>query len=280
MPVKKPKSRSFKKSSPQPEFASPPTPPESAVRPPTPPITIPTVSPPETPSPLAVTHPPTLVSTPPPEAEPVVVPPATSVDSPASAGVKQLASLPTQASQPSSPPYPPAPPELENTPVKESSPARPATKLIWAVLVVVLVAGLTVAGFAAYSAFFKKAAPEPSPAQADTTSGDQVSPTASPTPGLSRSDLTIQVLNGSGTAGVAGTVKTYLEGLGYQDIDTGNADSYDYTDTEISLKETKSAYLDLLTTDLKSQYSLSSESGSVPADSPYDVVIVVGQAKP
>ena len=52
-------------------------------------------------------------------------------------------------------------------------------------------------------------------------------PTATPTPPaptLKRADLKVQVLNGAGVAGTASSAQEFLEGLGYEDIDTDNAD--------------------------------------------------------
>jgi len=46
-----------------------------------------------------------------------------------------------------------------------------------------------------------------------------------------------RVLNGAGIPGEASKVKSTLADAGFENIDTGNADSYDYEKTEVSLKE-------------------------------------------
>lgn len=54
------------------------------------------------------------------------------------------------------------------------------------------------------------------------------SPIPIPTPTLAeinKKDLKIQVLNGSGIAGQAGKVKELLEGLGFEEVETGNAEN-------------------------------------------------------
>lgn len=149
---------------------------------------------------------------------------------------------------------------------------------MWSILIVILAAALTVAGFAVYNAVFKKSPPE-TPGQTENTPPASTAPTATPIPPANRSDLKLQVLNGSGSPGVAAEVKTHLESLGYQDVATGNADSYDYKNTEISIKDSKKAYLDQLISDLKSKYPLSEESATVSADTAFDAVIVVGSAR-
>ena len=109
----------------------------------------------------------------------------------------------------------------------------------------------------------------PSPAQSPQPTAEQPAP--------DRASVTIQILNGSGIPGKAGTVKDLLTGLGYQDIDTGNADTYDYDQTEISVADANTALLNLLIADLKSAYDLSDESTALSADSEYDAIIIVGK---
>jgi LCP family protein required for cell wall assembly len=64
------------------------------------------------------------------------------------------------------------------------------------------------------------------PAQAATPSTEAPAPVAP-------ADVTVEVFNGSGTSGLAGTAASALEAAGYQVSGTGNADSMGYTTTEI-----------------------------------------------
>jgi hypothetical protein len=98
-----------------------------------------------------------------------------------------------------------------------------------------------------------------------------------PTSALSRNDLTVQILNGTGIPGVAGVLKDKLEGLGYSAVSTGNADNYDYKKVEISLKTSKAAYFDLLVSDLGVAYTIASSSGTLSTSSQFDAVIILGQ---
>jgi len=93
---------------------------------------------------------------------------------------------------------------------------------------------------------------------------------------LERADLKIKVLNGSGVAGLAGEMAEFLENLGYEDIGTGNAGSYDYETTEIAIKEDKKDYLDTLIEDLEAEYTLAEETSILDADDDFDAVIILG----
>jgi len=106
----------------------------------------------------------------------------------------------------------------------------------------------------------------------------QQTTTPSPTPTLERSDLTVKVLNGSGTKGVAGEAQTFLEGLGYEGVETGNASSYDFEETVVSIKKDKKEYLDMIVKDLSEKYKVSSESATLNEDSDFDVEITVGKS--
>jgi len=112
----------------------------------------------------------------------------------------------------------------------------------------------------------------PTPTQVPATP----TPEASPTPELSRADLSLEVLNGVGAPGAAGDGQDYLEGLGYENIEVGNAGSYDYDQTEVSIKESKDEYLQMLIDDLEGEYTVSSESAYLEEDYDYDAKIILG----
>lgn len=102
-------------------------------------------------------------------------------------------------------------------------------------------------------------------------------PIASPTPVpvFDRKNFKIQVLNGSGVAGLAGKAKTKLEALGYPEIAVGNADSKDYTETEVAIKKSKADFIADIKKDLTG-YTLAQDSGTVTGDSEFDVEIILG----
>ncbi|WKZ26065.1 MAG: LytR C-terminal domain-containing protein [bacterium] len=91
-----------------------------------------------------------------------------------------------------------------------------------------------------------------------------------------RSVVKLQVLNGSGIAGFAGKAKTMLEGLGYENVAVGNASSSNFEETVISVKSDKKELLESLIKDLSEDYEVSTETETLPASSPYDFVITLG----
>lgn len=111
----------------------------------------------------------------------------------------------------------------------------------------------------------------------------QVSPTVSPTehpsptptPSFKKSELKIQLLNGSGIAGKASELKDILTKKGFQEIITGNADNYDYKLTEIKTKKSKQQAATIIKDDLKDYLSAFKETTLDDKETP-DVVIIFG----
>ncbi len=87
-----------------------------------------------------------------------------------------------------------------------------------------------------------------------------MTPAPSPTPvttaNLDKSKLSITVLNGSGKVGVASAMQTILENDGYTVSSIGNADNYNYTETEIHVSPDNQDYLPLLKKDLSGSYTI------------------------
>ncbi|MBI4157744.1 LytR C-terminal domain-containing protein, partial [Candidatus Woesebacteria bacterium] len=77
-------------------------------------------------------------------------------------------------------------------------------------------------------------------------------------------------------AGVAASAKEYLEGLGYKDVGVGNASSSDFTETEISIKDTKKDYLETLKSDLSKKYAVSAEAETLSSSSEFDTTVTIG----
>lgn len=126
---------------------------------------------------------------------------------------------------------------------------------------------------------------EPAPTEKESTGSAESTPTGragSPTPratgtsGLDRSTLKVEILNGSGTAGVAGKVQTILEDLGYTVTRTGNADNFDYEETVINVKATRKNFLSQLEKDLGDDYAIGSTSATLTGTSA-DAVVIVGK---
>jgi len=92
---------------------------------------------------------------------------------------------------------------------------------------------------------------------------------------LKREDLKIQVLNGTGTAGIAGKMKDYLEDLGYIGVETGNAETFDYAGVNILLLDQKNDYKNMILEDLEKGYEVVGEVEAL-TESDFDVVVIVG----
>ncbi len=105
-------------------------------------------------------------------------------------------------------------------------------------------------------------------------------PTATPTPApvtIDKTSFEIQVLNGGGTAGAAGKMKTFLEDKGYKVSTTGNTDEYTYTTTEIHGKTTMKDVIANLQADLKDTYTLGTVAADLAASASADVQVIVGK---
>lgn len=117
---------------------------------------------------------------------------------------------------------------------------------------------------------------EPVEESVEEETEEEPSPTPEPTQAVSKEDLTIQVLNGSGAPGAAGDGRDYLQELGYENISVGNADSYAYEQTEVYVKEEMKDMVETLVEDLKEEYEVEVQSEYLDEDSDYDIRIIIG----
>ena len=149
----------------------------------------------------------------------------------------------------------------------------PVNKKIFIILAVVIVVGGLVVGGTLYF----RSRVEKTPAASEETT--EAAPTPTPEPEVvSLEDYKVQVLNGSGIAGEAGVVQNLLDSAGLEEIETGNADNYDYTDTKVGMKE---LVPDEVFDEVKKalgNYSVV-KSDALSDDSGYDIVVTVGSTK-
>lgn len=172
------------------------------------------------------------------------------------------------------------------------TPKKNRTGLIVAIIVLILIAGGAYYFFNSQSKKTQKQVSvtptvestiQPTETPTSTPSGtikptNTVTPTTRPTSGAVKvaTDLNLQVLNGSGAVGVAGEVRDYLAGKGYKNIETGNADNFDYKNITIKIKTSRQEFLTDIQTTLKDKYTLA-DSGTLSSDSSYDAVVIVGK---
>lgn len=182
-----------------------------------------------------------------------------------------------------------------------SSPEMPKKpkKFIYVIIFLVII----VAFFLTKNLFFGSSKQKPEPSVTPTPTEFQF-PTDTPTPsvspttevsiptavpttksinpvdastGLDRSTLSVEVQNGSGEAGVAGKAADVLRGFGYKISGTGNADNFDYQNTTVRVKSTKSNFLALLKKDLGFSYTVGSTSADLDSSSTADALVIIGK---
>jgi hypothetical protein len=126
------------------------------------------------------------------------------------------------------------------------------------------------------------------PMVSDPTKTPVPKATATPTPkptidpvdketGLDRSEISIEVLNGSGVTGAASQASDTLKSFGYNISSVGNAETTDYENVTIKIKSNKSNFLDLLKKDLGFSYTIGSSSADLADDSSADALVIVGK---
>lgn len=99
-------------------------------------------------------------------------------------------------------------------------------------------------------------------------------PSASPS---QSSQYSIQVLNGTGTPGQAGQAKELLQQAQFETITIGNAPSYDYRQTQISLHpDSPSSLYQSLKTALQDSFP-ATQSAQLDSTSSFDAVIITGK---
>lgn len=155
-------------------------------------------------------------------------------------------------------------------------------KLLIAFLIILLLSGLALGGIFFYRSKTKpEAEPEATPIPTvEVTPTPEVSTTPTPETEVNLSDYSIQVLNGSGVAGEAGYVEEILTAEGFESIETGNADSYEYSDTEIMIKEnTPDKVFESIKKALNNKYTVTKSEDVLSKDAKYDIVVITGIKK-
>ena len=159
------------------------------------------------------------------------------------------------------------------------SQVRPKKKNFGALMLVILALGIAL--FFAYSMIFGGESSDRF-VKEDEEKAELISQDNSPTPTIqekAKDDLVVSILNGSGRVGVAGELKELFEEAGFAPPDTGNADSYDYTKTEVYFStavsgEIKKEVLDILTKEYGEAVEREQDQSGA------DVEVIIGQGTP
>lgn len=155
------------------------------------------------------------------------------------------------------------------------------------VTVVVVLVGMVIGGFFVYQNAMSEAnqppeivvteepiatpLPDSTPDSESTDSG-QLQPETE----IDVATLLVEVLNGSGIPGAAGDLASDLETAGFEDIDTGNADQYDYEETVVSVKPGQDEVYTLVLEAIQDNYEVI-QGDDLDEDSDFDVQVIVGQ---
>ena len=167
---------------------------------------------------------------------------------------------------------------IEEPQIKEDIKEESSFNILWILIPGMLLLGLLIGGIFAYVFGIQKISDTTKPQNitVEPTEMPTIKPTASPSANLAK--YKIKILNGSGIKGEAGKVQTLVEVAGFTVLSTGNAATYDYTKTQITLKTGIDLnFVTALVAALKKNYQL--EDTKTVSSQTNDVTVIVGSLK-
>lgn len=158
---------------------------------------------------------------------------------------------------------------------------KPFMKVVLIVIVLIAIGGAVAGGIYYYKSSVGTTVIEKIEVETEGDEQNSDEQTATPKPEeVDYSEITVSILNGSGVAGEAGNVANLIEDLGASKPNTGNADSYDYTTTTVSQKESvPSKLFENIKENLSEEYIVEKSDTPLEEDSSYDIIIIVGTKK-
>ena len=166
------------------------------------------------------------------------------------------------------------------TPIYQESSQGKNAKWLWLLIALIIIGALAFAvvrGIGPFSALNigqGEASPTPSPRL--SASPSPTPSEASPGAELDKSEPVVRVSNGSGTAGVASTMRDFLENLGYSVASVGNAENFDFENTTIRLKEGFEEFELVLEEELSDDYSVVVDNTPLDDTDDADIEVIVG----
>lgn len=154
-------------------------------------------------------------------------------------------------------------------------------KWLWLLIILIIIGALAFAffrgigPFAAISPFAEQEVSSPTPFAESSplvSSPNPISETE-----VDKAQPAIRVLNGSGIAGLASSAKDFLENLGWRVTSVGNAQAYDFDQTQIRVKDDFSKYQEALVGDLSDKYSVEVSSDPLSSTDSADIEVIVGK---
>jgi hypothetical protein len=174
--------------------------------------------------------------------------------------------------------------KLHNQPQETSMPQAPQIKPsrgvnpLTIIIPGIFLLGALLGGIAFYQKEVSQENSEPTPTP-NYNNTVTPSPTTIPEVKLDLTEYPINVMNGSGTPGLAGTVKEQLEDAGFKVDKTGNAPSYDYTKTVIKAKvDVPEDFITKLSESLGKNYEVDTKQ-SLATSSADSVQVIIGSTK-
>jgi len=162
---------------------------------------------------------------------------------------------------------------LQERPLEEEVPLEKKNKKLFVIglIVVLLIFGASGWIFYLASRFSKEMAKDANTQEKEVT----VVETPEPTPKeLERSEITLEILNGSGVSGAASTASSTFTSLGYEVIKVGNADLSD--SSQLLTNPGLDGEISILLKDVEKELNISSISGSFD-DSSASARIILGK---
>jgi len=175
-------------------------------------------------------------------------------------------------------------PDKEDKPVEKKVRDKPSTNfnIFWIILPGIMLLGLLMGGIVAYYSGLNKLKSSEEAITKNTTPQPTItaesSPSASPAAKIDLTKYKIKILNGTGIKGEAGRVQTLIETAGFSVLSAGNAATYDYTKTQITIKTgVDPDFVSALVATLKKSYQL--EDPKTVSSQTNDITIIVGNLK-
>ena len=171
-------------------------------------------------------------------------------------------------------------PVIPETPKEQPVLTAPSsTNYLWIIIPGMILLGLLIGGIIAYYTGIQKLSSNNNSSLIKSTPPPETTPSPTPIATPNLSNYKIKILNGSGIKGEAGKVEELLEKADFTVESTGNAKTYDYTQTII---QAKSSVEEGFLTKLKSSLSKTYEVGkneTLKDSETSPVIILVGSLK-
>jgi len=171
--------------------------------------------------------------------------------------------------------------EVKEEPKSEPRKATEEKKSLWYIFWIMIPVAIIVGALAGGVFYFLNSVNKNAPSSTPTPIESSLpTPSSSPSAAVDLSKYQIKVLNGSGIAGEAGRVQDILTSAEFKVSGTGNAETYDFTDTILQVRDkVEPAFITELTKTLSKTYSVSDKTEALPSGETADVIVLVGSSK-